>query len=88
MAVCHCCKQEMLNHVACTAATVEYPDGQTLPSMPHANTDGSADRCHDCGTPAGGFHHPGCDDERCPRCGGQLIGCGCLSPAEEPEDEE
>src|ERR1700722_12936936 len=35
-------------------------------------------RCHDCNVRDGGFHHPGCDAERCPRCDGQLIGCGCL----------
>ena len=34
--------------------------------------------CHDCGCPNGGYHHPGCDEEKCPRCGGQLIGCGCI----------
>lgn len=26
-----------------------------------------ARNCPDCNTPPGGFHHPGCDDERCPR---------------------
>ncbi len=35
-------------------------------------------RCHDCGIQDGGSHHPGCDAERCPRCKGQLISCGCL----------
>jgi hypothetical protein len=33
--------------------------------------------CHDCGVQEGGFHEPGCDMERCPRCGGQLITCEC-----------
>ena len=33
--------------------------------------------CHDCGTPQGGLHHPGCAVERCPRCGGQSISCEC-----------
>lgn len=35
------------------------------------------DICHDCGVEEGQLHHRGCDWERCPFCGGQLIGCGC-----------
>jgi hypothetical protein len=34
-------------------------------------------RCHDCGAQEGEFHKPGCDMERCPFCGGQLISCEC-----------
>jgi hypothetical protein len=33
--------------------------------------------CGDCGAPRGGFHHPGCDMEVCPRCRRQAITCGC-----------
>jgi hypothetical protein len=25
----------------------------------------------------GGFHHPGCDLQSCPVCGGQMMTCGC-----------
>src|SRR5678815_2525340 len=34
--------------------------------------------CHDCGAKPGELHSPGCDTERCPRCGGQLISCDCI----------
>lgn len=34
-------------------------------------------RCHDCGIREGELHKPGCDMERCPFCGGQLLGCSC-----------
>jgi hypothetical protein len=31
--------------------------------------------CHDCGVKEGHVHLPGCDMERCPFCGHQLITC-------------
>lgn len=44
------------------------PFGQEKPSF-------GTDRCTDCGVFAGQLHQPGCDVERCPRCGKQAISC-------------
>jgi hypothetical protein len=46
--------------------------------------DWGADRgpCHDCGATKDQFHALGCDVERCPSCGGQVIYCECEDDAE------
>jgi len=36
-----------------------------------------AETCHDCGACEGQIHEYGCDMERCPFCGRQLISCDC-----------
>ncbi len=33
--------------------------------------------CPDCGCNAGQKHHWGCDNEICPKCHGQTLGCDC-----------
>lgn len=41
--------------------------------------------CHDCNVLPGGLHHPGCDMETCPFCGGQAFICDCeLRPPDMP----
>jgi len=85
MAKCNWCKEEMSdpNTVTCEWNThVKYPDGEILPSSTY-HFDEPSGRCHDCNIQHGNYHHPGCDVERCPRCGGQLISCGCLDEEEE-----
>ena len=89
MAVCEWCNEEMMKGCSCSAnMEVEFPDGTKMPSIPYEDEEqawGEVEgrECPDCGTPHGGFHHPGCDMERCPRCNGQLIGCGCLDDNDE-----
>lgn len=39
--------------------------------------------CHDCAAVIGQYHCEGCDWERCPRCGGQLLGCECGKDGDE-----
>ena len=34
--------------------------------------------CHDCGAKEGQIHEWGCDMERCPFCGNQVITCLCM----------
>ena len=85
MVACEWCKQEMKTADTCPGnLTVEFPDGSKIESDTY-HFEEPTGRCHDCGIKHGGFHHPGCDVERCPRCGGQLISCGCLD--EEDDDD-
>ena len=77
--------REWSEHCSCAEAPVVFPDGSELPQIPFGSEtpEWHSDHCHDCGTPKGGFHHPPCDAEECPRCHGQLIACGCL---DDPDD--
>lgn len=73
MAECAWCKNEMTSGTSCTVDAVHHMGRRyDLPRY-----GGRRRPCGDCGVQRGGLHHPGCDLQRCPRCRGQLIMCGC-----------
>jgi hypothetical protein len=76
-ATCKYCNDDMHAVDTCSANTViHFPNGENFPAVKYEDENGYM--CHDCAIEPGGYHHPGCDMERCPRCEGQLISCGCL----------
>lgn len=81
MAKCSDCGNDMSAEttVTCSLVPITFPDGSQKPAILWPGPG----RCPDCNIAPGGQHHPGCDMERCPVCGGQLIGCECLDSEEE-----
>lgn len=81
MAICDACGQEMLDGVGCDVTWVLFDDGRydriSYGEEPDDWGAGHGKPCGDCGVPPLTFHHPGCDIERCPRCGDQQISCWC-----------
>lgn len=82
MAVCQVCNREMLTADGCGISKVSI-GGKRYNRI---RVGGIGDllsgyskvtRCGDCGAAMGGFHHWGCDMERCPACGLQLLSCDC-----------
>lgn len=77
---CKFCETEMVGSKTCSwNRVVHYPDHKAMPSVPSTHSP----HCPDCGVAEGGMHHPGCDQEVCPQCLGQLISCSCLTGYEE-----
>lgn len=82
MAACRYCGCEMLTAEGCGISKVRI-GGRVYPRIRFGGRGdltegtGKSSRCFDCNALTGHFHHVGCDAERCPKCGGQLISCSC-----------
>lgn len=81
MAKCKYCGREMLTAHGCVCIPIIHNGRKYKPikvGAPGDSLEGVENAvCGDCGAHYGGYHHPGCDMERCPVCGRQLISCCC-----------
>lgn len=82
MSVCTSCDREMKTATGCDVAKLDdFADGVVRARIKFGDellVVPGEEPCPDCGVHRGQFHHPGCDQEQCPRCERQLIGaCDC-----------
>ena len=91
MAMCEFCRGEMTAGGSCTVEAL-HVDGRRFELARFGSEPGPygsrAAQCGDCGVVRGGLHHLGCDLQTCPRCGGQLLSCGCRFDEDGPEDDD
>ena len=81
-AICKECNLEMKPDNGCKCSTIICNGTKFERIKAGDNEDFIPDMeeneyCHDCNVGIGQYHHFGCDAERCPSCGEQLIGCDC-----------
>lgn len=87
MAKCEYCNGDMLTADGCVRIPIIHNGKEYEPIKCGDSGDWvqEGETCGDCGAHYGHYHHPGCDCERCPVCGGQLISCGCGDYNDEEE---
>lgn len=72
MAICAWCRQEMAGDEgakSCKVKKVGFPNGKSTLRIPfNSFSDDTTIRCGDCNVKYGGYHHPNCDIEECPKC--------------------
>jgi hypothetical protein len=84
---CEDCQQVMDVGAGCIFTHVQVSeDGEIFKRVALGEEpDDWGDPCHDCNVTSGQYHHAGCDVERCPKCGNQMLGCLGENDPEYPE---
>lgn len=86
MSNCSICDNEVPEADGCAPDRKIVVDGVELNPIPNGEEawidDETPDKlaeqdCPNCGAENGKYHHPICDHEVCPNCGGQYIWCKC-----------
>ncbi len=74
-ATCESCNRKM-HGTSCKGFLII--NGTKVSRLAYGDNGEQADGlCHDCGCKGGQLHHWGCDNEVCPKCHGQALGCEC-----------
>ncbi len=83
MAKCELCNYEMETARGCGLNELTTLTDKKISRIPYGEggeteyiTEKTHPRCHDCNCEWKHQHHLGCDMEKCPLCGNQLISCG------------
>lgn len=78
MAKCQQCNREMQKAKSCSFKYIIDKNLKVYNRISYGEEGGdSSERCGDCGVKEFGIHHEGCDNERCPKCHGQMLSCDC-----------
>jgi len=69
------------NRTGCVFSLVKFPGVEKLERDKSSIHDWAKDfeknPCRGCNVMYGAIHHINCDDEKCPKCGGQILTCNC-----------
>lgn len=73
MQTCSVCQNDLIDRKPCLEDLYFQKDGNHIERIKFFG----GRYCDVCQCPQGSHHHPGCTEERCPICFGELFECDC-----------